>query len=97
MKRIHIQTRGARRDPSWHEELPLDSRDEELFRAKALARAAEPDQGPTDHAVRPTRDSRGLTVSAGCHKRPGQLNSVPATNAPAHTPTFPAPRGRCAA
>jgi hypothetical protein len=58
MKRIRIQARRARRDPSWHEELPLDPRDEDLVRAKALARAAEPDQGPTGHIVRARRGIR---------------------------------------
>jgi hypothetical protein len=58
MRRIHIQARGSRRDPLWHEELPLDPRDADLVRAKALARAAEPDQGPTGRAVRARRGTR---------------------------------------
>jgi hypothetical protein len=58
MKRIRIQAREARRDPSWHEELPLDPRDADLVRAKALARAGEPDQKPAGHAVRARRRIR---------------------------------------
>jgi hypothetical protein len=38
MKRIRIQAR-ARREPSWRAELPLDPRDPDVVRAKALARA----------------------------------------------------------
>ena len=41
MKRIRIQAPGARREPSWREELPLDPRDPDVVRAKALARAGE--------------------------------------------------------
>jgi hypothetical protein len=38
MKGIRIRAR-ARREPSWREELPLDPRDPDVVRAKALARA----------------------------------------------------------
>jgi hypothetical protein len=36
MKRIRIQAR-ARREASWREDLPLDPRDPDVVRAKALA------------------------------------------------------------
>ncbi len=48
MKRIRIQVR-ARREPLWHEELPLDPRDPDVVRAKALARG---------HVVRTRRRMR---------------------------------------
>lgn len=38
MKRVRIQAR-TRREPSWREELPLDPRDPDVIRVKALARA----------------------------------------------------------
>jgi hypothetical protein len=38
MKRIRIQA-PTRRQPLWREELPLDPRDPDVIRVKALARA----------------------------------------------------------
>lgn len=38
MKRIRVEAR-TRRQPSWREELPLNPRDPDVIRAKALARA----------------------------------------------------------
>jgi hypothetical protein len=40
MKRIRIQPPRTRPEPSWREDLPLDPRDPDVVRAKALARAA---------------------------------------------------------
>lgn len=61
MKQIRIQAR-TRREPSWREELPLDPRDPDVIRAKALAHAhAVPVRrglGKTEHARQgATRDS----------------------------------------
>jgi hypothetical protein len=39
MKRIRIQAR-TRCQPSWREEFPLDPRDPDVIRAKALTRAS---------------------------------------------------------
>jgi hypothetical protein len=40
MKRIRVEKPKVRRERLWPEVLPLDPRDPELRRAKALARAA---------------------------------------------------------
>jgi hypothetical protein len=42
MKRIRIQRPRARRESDWREALPLDPRDPDVVRAKALARAGNP-------------------------------------------------------
>jgi hypothetical protein len=47
MRRIRIQRPKARRGRPWREVLPLDPHDPEILRAKALGRAAHPDQEVT--------------------------------------------------
>jgi hypothetical protein len=68
MKRIRIQAR-ARREPSWRAELPLDPRDPDVVRAKALARAhvARARRWIRADGVRPgvTRDLAGSTHTRG--------------------------------
>jgi hypothetical protein len=39
MKRIRIDKRRIRRERSWPEDMPIDPRDPDVVRAKALARA----------------------------------------------------------
>jgi hypothetical protein len=58
MKRIRIPAPRARREPWWREELPLDPKDPDVVRAKALARADERGQEPTGHAIRAWRRVR---------------------------------------
>jgi hypothetical protein len=43
MKRIRIEKVKGRREPRWLEVLPLDPRDVEVLRAKAVARARRGD------------------------------------------------------
>jgi hypothetical protein len=47
MQRIRIQRPNRRRGHSWREVLPPDPRDPQVLRAKALGRAAHPDQQVT--------------------------------------------------
>jgi len=47
MKRIRIQRPQVRRERPWLEVLPLDPRDPDVVRAKALARGANPGHGVT--------------------------------------------------
>jgi hypothetical protein len=47
MKRVHIQRPKLRRQQPWREALPLDPRDPDVLRAKALGRAARPHQEVT--------------------------------------------------
>jgi hypothetical protein len=58
MKRIRIPAPRARRELSWREELPLDPRDPDVVRAKALARADARGREPTGHVVRAWRRVR---------------------------------------
>ena len=51
MKQIRIHKPRARRERSWREALPPDPRDPDIVRAKALARARQPGQRVTSHAV----------------------------------------------
>ena len=48
MKRIRIDRHRARRERPWLEVLPLDPRDPDIVRAKALARTTQPSQNETD-------------------------------------------------
>jgi hypothetical protein len=47
MQRIRIQRPKVRRGRPWREVLPPDPRDPDILRAKAVGRAADPDQEPT--------------------------------------------------
>lgn len=58
MKRIRIQAPTARRELSWREELPLDPRDPDVVRAKALSRADEVGQGLAGHPVWARREAK---------------------------------------
>jgi hypothetical protein len=58
MRRIRIQAPRARRELSWREELPLDPRDPDVVRAKALSRAGEVGQGLAGHPVRARRRAK---------------------------------------
>jgi len=51
VKQIRIHKPRARRERSWREALPPDPRDPDVVRAKALARARQPRQRVTSHAV----------------------------------------------
>jgi hypothetical protein len=48
VKRIRIDRHRARRERPWLEVLPLDPRDPDIVRAKALARTTQPSQNETD-------------------------------------------------
>jgi hypothetical protein len=58
MKRIRIQARMLRHEPSQNEQIPLDPRDPDVVRAKALARAGALDRELTGHIVRGRRRIR---------------------------------------
>ena len=45
MKRIRVEKPKVRRERAWSEVLPLDPRDPDIRRAKALARAADNTRG----------------------------------------------------
>jgi hypothetical protein len=51
VKRIRIQRPRARRERPWGEALPLDPRDPDVVRVKALVRAANPRRRVTGRAV----------------------------------------------
>lgn len=50
MKRIRIDKPRIRRERSWPEDLPIDPRDPDVVRAKALARAQAADSSRTKSA-----------------------------------------------
>lgn len=67
MQRIRIHRLRVRREHPWHEVLPLDPRDPDVVRAKALARARRSRRQKNTQAVTfpPARRDGGLTGPRG--------------------------------